>query len=199
MKNKVLVIITTMIPANQSFSNALVEKFIEYYKQKNPQDEFIWLNLNKEAMAQISLTVDNFGTYFNENDSQKYIDQLKEVNKIIIAAPMTNFNYPAVLKNYFDHILVANKTFSYKYYKKGESIGLLTHLKVQILTTQGAPLGWYPWGNHTTMIEGIWKFVGAQVCKPIVIAGTKVNYFEKTTQDAIKDYDTQIKQAAENF
>lgn len=197
--NKVLLIVTSMVAPDKSFSYGLAQKFVEYYKQKNPDDQIIELNLNQVEMAQKTLTQQNFANFFNSEDSDFYIDQLKNVNKVIIATPMTNFNYPAVLKNYLDHVLVADKTFSYKYSKKGDAIGLLKHLKVQLLTSQGAPFGWYPWGNHTEMLKGTWEFVGAQVCEPILIAGTKVDYKDKTVQDAINDYDAQIKQAAQSF
>ena len=197
--NKVLVLKSSMIQEEKSFSIHLLKKFLEYYKQKNPQDEIIELDLNDIPISSKTLTVHNFNSFFNEEDSDKYINQLKEVNKVIIASPMTNFNYPASLKNYLDHILVANKTFSYKYTKKGEAKGLLPHLKVQLLTTQGAPFGWYPWGNHTEMLRGTWEFVGAQVVEPLLIAGTKVDYGQKTPIDAINDYDEKIKKAAELF
>ncbi|WP_027124093.1 FMN-dependent NADH-azoreductase [Mycoplasmoides pirum] len=197
--NKVLVIKSSMIQESKSFSISLLNSFLKYYKQKNPNDEIIELDLNNEMMSNKNLNVNNFGTFFNQEDSDKYINQLKEVNKVIIASPMTNFNYPATLKNYLDHILVADKTFSYKYTKKGEAKGLLPHLKVQLLTTQGAPFGWYPWGNHTEMLKGTWEFVGAEVVEPLLIAGTKVDYFQKEPSAAIHDYDEKIKLAAEKF
>ncbi|WP_033160139.1 FMN-dependent NADH-azoreductase [Mycoplasmoides alvi] len=196
---KVLVIKSSMIAEEKSFSIHLLNKFLEYYKLKNPNDEIIELNLNHLPISSKTLTTNNFDSFFNEEDSDKYISQLKEVDKVIIASPMTNFNYPASLKNYLDHILVANKTFSYKYSKKGEAKGLLPHLKVQLLTTQGAPFGWYPWGNHTEMLRGTWEFVGAHVVEPLLIAGTKVDYAQKLPIDAINDYDDKIKKAAEMF
>lgn len=58
-------------------------------------------------------------------------------------SPMTNFAPAPVLRNFIDHIMVADHTFSYKYSKKGEAIGLVTNLKTQIITVQGAPYGWY--------------------------------------------------------
>lgn len=199
MSNKVLVIKSSPVPKEKSFSLHLLDKFLEYYKHKNPNDEIIEVELNELPMAQKTLTVSNFKDYFNETDTDHYVNQLKEVTKVVVVAPMTNFNYSAVLKNYLDHILVADKTFSYKYSKKGDAIGLLPHLKVQILATQGAPFGWYPWGNHVANLTGTWEFVGAKVTEPVLIAGTKVDYFGKSPADAIKDYDDKIRKAAEAF
>jgi|GEM_PF-505445 len=141
MANKVLVINSSMIDEKASFSVALTKTFVKFYQEANPKDEIIHLNLNDLPMASITLTTRNFNNFFNQEDSDKYIDQLKSVNKLIFVTPMTNFNVTSMTKNYLDHVLVANKTFSYKYSKQGDAVGLLTKLKVQILATQGAPYG----------------------------------------------------------
>ncbi|AGM25272.1 FMN-dependent NADH-azoreductase [Spiroplasma chrysopicola] len=200
MSKKILVINGTVSPEKTSYSIALTKRFIKHYQTLNPQDEFIYLDLNKTAMALKTLTVDNFGTFFNAEDTDFYVDQLKSVDKVIISCPMNNFNVSGLVKNYFDHILVADKTFSYKYSKKGDAIGLLPHLKVQILTTQGAPYGWYLWGNHTEYLRGTWEFVGAQVNEPILIAGTKVSPMKELTPEQLVDqYDEQIQKAVKTF
>ncbi|AXK51478.1 FMN-dependent NADH-azoreductase [Spiroplasma alleghenense] len=174
MKNKILVINGSVSPIEKSFSVALTNLFIDEYKKNDPEAEFIHLDLNTNEMAGKTLTRENMGTYFNEKDSMAYIEQLKDVNKVIIGCPMNNFNVSGIVKNYLEHVLLANQTFSYKYSKKGDAIGLLKHLKVQILTTQGAPFGWYLFGNHTEFLKGTWEFMGAQVNSPVLLAGTKV-------------------------
>lgn len=143
MINKVLVIRSSMISKELSYSESLVSRFIKYYRQFHPTDTIIELDLNQIAMASVTITQNNFASYFNEKDSDYYINQLKSVNKVVYTTPMTNFNVTGMTKNYLDHILVPGKTFDYKYTKNGEARGLLSHLKVQILATQGAPYGWY--------------------------------------------------------
>ena len=170
---KVLVILGTISPIEKSFSIALTNKFIEKYQELNPNDEIINLDLNTEQMALKTLSRNNSSDFWNEDDAMKYINQLKKVDKVIISSPMNNFSVSSLVKNYLDHILLANETFSYKYSKQGDAKGLLDHLKVQILTTQGAPLGWYPFGDHTNFLKGTWEFVGAKVNEPILLAGTK--------------------------
>ncbi|AHI52850.1 FMN-dependent NADH-azoreductase [Spiroplasma culicicola] len=200
MSNKVLVITGTVSAPEKSFSMALTNKFVEEYKALNPNDEIINLDLNNEAMAAITITRDNFGTYFNENDALKYINQLKEVNKVIIASPMNNFNVSTLIKNYLDHILLADQTFSYKYVKKGDAVGLLDHLKVQILTTQGAPYGWYLFGDHTAYLKGTWEFTGATVNEPILFAGTKIAPISTMNpKEAFLTIEDKIKEVVKNF
>ncbi|WP_375316788.1 FMN-dependent NADH-azoreductase [Spiroplasma endosymbiont of Virgichneumon dumeticola] len=200
MSNKVLVIKSSPITKEKSYSTALVNRFVKYYREFHQEDEIIELDLNEIDMSKKNINTHNFNEYFNETDSDFYINQLKSVQKVIFVSPMINFNISPIGKIYLDHILVANKTFSYKYQKKGDAIGLLDNLKVQILTTQGAPFGWYPWGNHTEYLRGTWNFVGAKVVEPILVAGTKVKpEGDLTPEQLIDKYDTKIKSAAKEF
>lgn len=96
---------------------------------------------------------------------------------------MINFNIPVTLKNFIDHIAIANKTFSYKYSKKGDAIGLLNNLDVQIIATQGAPLDWYPFASHYKFLEGFWNFVGANVKESIIIHSVKIVENIKKTKE----------------
>ncbi|WP_342277114.1 FMN-dependent NADH-azoreductase [Spiroplasma endosymbiont of Nebria brevicollis] len=200
MSNKVLVIKSSPITKEKSYSIALVNHFVKYYCEFHPEDEIIELDLNEIAMSKKNINTHNFNEYFNKDDSDFYINQLKSVQKVIFVSPMINFNISPIGKTYLDHILVPNKTFSYKYQKKGDAIGLLDNLKVQILTTQGAPFGWYPWGNHTEYLRGTWNFVGAKVVAPILVAGTKVKpESDLTPEQLIDKYDVKIKAAAKIF
>ncbi|MGY6172121.1 FMN-dependent NADH-azoreductase [Candidatus Mycoplasma pogonae] len=197
---RVLVIRSTFVPSEKSFSDGAVDLFLKYYQTKNPEDEIIELNLNDVSAGTISMTSYNFANFCNPEDSFQYIEQLKSVDKVIFATPMTNFNVSAVAKNYLDHIAVPDHTFSYKNSPNGEAKGMLTHLKVQIITSQGAPLGWYPWGNHTRLLSGIWQYLGAQVSEPILIAGTKVGEATTLGRDGyLATFKTMIQMAAEKF
>ncbi|MBN0919134.1 FMN-dependent NADH-azoreductase [[Mycoplasma] gypis] len=196
---KILVIISSINPEEKSISTKLAKTFVELYSQDH-EAEFEFLNVNDLKMSNTTLSSQNFSGFFNEEDSDKYINQLKNVDKVIVSAPMYNFNVPATLKNYLDHVLVANKTFSYKYSKKGDAIGLLDHLKVQILATQGAPYGWYLWGNHVKYLEGTFEFVGAKINKSILIDGTKLKEnAELSPADFVEKHIKEIKEAVKSF
>lgn len=199
--NSLLVINGSPSESNKSYSKALTDLFLKKYHDKYPEDKITILDLNTIDMAQITLNNSNASTFFNETDSLKFIKQLKEANKVICVSPMNNFNISGLLKNYLDHVLLANETFSYKYSKKGDAIGLLPHLSVQIITTQGAPLGWYHWGNHTAYLEGTWKFVGAKINEPsLCLAGTKISPLkDETPEIAAKTLEEQINKALKTF
>ena len=201
LKKRVLVIVSTMIPLDKSYSYTLVKKFLSYYIKKNKEDEITVLNLNDTNMAHTILNSHNFGPkFFNKEDSEDLINNLRQFDKLIFSTPMTNFNISTIAKNYLDHILVADKTFSYKYSKKGRAIGLLTHLRVQILTTQGAPMGWYKWGNLGKYLYGTWKFMGCDVLKPLTIGGTKIPFARTISiKEFINQYEKKIKKLAYKF
>ncbi|ENY54056.1 Acyl carrier protein phosphodiesterase [Metamycoplasma alkalescens 14918] len=197
---KVLVLYSSPLNKGKSISGFATKKFIEEYKKNNPDDEIKELNLNDLEMAQTGMNANNFSNFFDEEFSNKYIEMLKSIDKLVISAPMINFNVPSVLKTFIDRVAVANKTFSYKYSKKGGAIGLLDHLKVQIIATQGAPLGWYLWTNHISYLEGVWDFLGAKIAKSILIDGTKVEPFiSLTNEEIIAQKADLIKKAAADF
>ncbi|MGX9394992.1 FMN-dependent NADH-azoreductase [Mycoplasma sp. 1781] len=196
----VLVLYSSPISKEKSVSSAITKSFVEEYKKINKNDEIVELDLNELEMATHPMNSNNFSDFFNDELSGRYIDILKKTNKLIISAPMINFNVPAVLKNFIDRICVANKTFSYKYAKKGSSIGLLSNLKVQIIASQGAPCDWYPWASHISYLEGIWNFLGAEVSETLLIDATKVEPFNSySIEQIIKNKINKIKERVMNF
>ncbi|QJR43858.1 FMN-dependent NADH-azoreductase [Mycoplasma miroungirhinis] len=198
---KVLIINASPIAKQLSISYGMAEIFKKAYLAANPEDQVEELDLNEVEMAHKTLDCKNMGPeYWNEEDSNKYIEQLKNTDKVIFVAPMTNFNISALARNYLDHVLVADKTFSYKYSKDGDAVGLLSHLKVQILATQGAPFGWYLWGSHTALLKGTFQFVGAKVKEPLMIDGTKTPIYAGWTRDQILEkHKDRIIDAASKF
>lgn len=198
--SKVLVLNGSVISSEKSNSLEMARVFLEEYKKVNPKDEIIELNLNKLVVGTNTLTTETFGTYWNEDEGMKYINQLKEVDKVLVIAPMYNFHVSGMLKNYIDHVALANQTFSYKYATKGASIGLLDKLKVQILATQGAPKGWYPWGDHTAYLKGTWEFLGSTVAEPILLAGVKVEPLgTQSPKEIVSTIIPQLIEAAKKF
>lgn len=196
---KLLIINGSPSPRERSYSGSVTDLFLKKYAHVHPHDELIYLDLNDLPIAHQTLDRHNSDVYWKE--TLPYIEQLKQVDKVICVSPMNNFNISGLMKNYLDHILLANQTFSYKYSKKGDAIGLLPHLKVQIITTQGAPLGWYPFGNHTANLEGTWKFVGAKINQPsLLLAGTKVSPLkDESPNEAAKTLLPEIEKAVKTF
>ncbi|MEA4115544.1 FMN-dependent NADH-azoreductase [Mycoplasma sp. 744] len=169
---KILTINGSIISDSISWKTNL--KLIEKIKKNNPEAEVQIIDLNNTELAKTIISANNFANFWENVNSDYYIDLLKSVDLLVINTPMINFSYSILVKNFIDAIAVANKTFSYKYSKKGDAIGLLNNLKVIIVASQGAPLGWYPFANHISNLEGIFNFLGVREIKSLLIDGTKV-------------------------
>ncbi|NQZ65848.1 MAG: FMN-dependent NADH-azoreductase [Mycoplasmatales bacterium] len=199
MKTVVLYASPTREMPGGSISTKLAEKFLVEYRKNFPNAEILEFDLNKEEIGIKTLTADKLVTkeFFSEATTKKFIELLKSANHLIVSSPMINFNVPAVLKNFLDHVAVANQTFRYKYDGDGESEGLVTNLTVQILCTQGAPKGWYPFGDHVAYLKGTFEFLGMKVNQPILVDGTKTKSFgQKSVEENLSEYSNQISKAA---
>lgn len=173
---KVLVI-ESYLSNEFSLSEYATSKFVEEYKKRNPNDEIIILDLNNEEKMQTILSKNNFASFWNE-DSERYIDLIKSCDKIVISTGMINFSISPLLKNFFDHVLVANKTFKYKYEEKGKSVGLLdSNKKVQLIMAQGSFKNWYEFSAFDDYLIHLLKFMGIprENINVLLFDGTKTN------------------------
>ncbi|WP_036464964.1 FMN-dependent NADH-azoreductase [Mycoplasmopsis sturni] len=197
---KVLFLQGSVIPNDKSYSSQVLLEFQKKYKAAHPEDQIEFVNLNDTKFASTSLTANNFATFWNDVDSDFWIQKLKDVDKVVISTQMINFGPAAVVKNFIDGIAVANKTFSYKYSKKGEAKGLLDHLSVMVIASQGAPKDWYQWGSHIQWLKGTWNFLGAKKVDSIEIYGTKVEPINQMTpQELASSLEEEIQQKAQTF
>ncbi|WP_337903457.1 FMN-dependent NADH-azoreductase [Mesomycoplasma ovipneumoniae] len=199
----ILVLKSSVNEKKGSYSSTLSDLFVKFYREINPEDQIEVLDLNKFEIANINLTEKNFsdGSFYQNAQAEFWIDKLKKVDKVVFSTSMTNFNYSATTKNFFDAITIPNQTFSLNK-ETGEYHGLLDNIKnVQILTAQGAPIGWYPFGNHTALIKQIFEFLGAKiVSSPFVLAGTKVAPANQLSiSDFVEQHRDEIKKLAQNF
>lgn len=186
---KILVIRTSpnMDGANGSLSSKLTDKVLASI---NSEFEIIDHNLDKESYFKEIMTSDNFSNYFDEK-SDALIKELFDSDIIIFSTPTINFGIPALLKNYFDKVLQASKTFKFKYDNgKGGSKGLLEEMNKRaiIINTQGSPTDWYPFTSTISQIEGCLKFIGINDLKTIIIHGTKTREMSSKTHEELIKY-----------
>ncbi|WP_027333989.1 FMN-dependent NADH-azoreductase [Mycoplasma elephantis] len=189
---KILFIKSSIANDDNSVSTQLLKAFEKKYEEKNPKDEIYWLDLNNEDL--IAITNKNSISYFNQK-ADSYINQLKEIDKLVVAAPMYNFNIPATLKIYIDMIAQANKTFTYKYAGKNKSKGLLENLTVEIITSQGAPVDWYEWADISKYLTNFFKFLGTKIHGTINFYGAKLTDFNIKNLN----FNELVKKDAETF
>jgi FMN-dependent NADH-azoreductase len=147
----------------QSYSMAVAKEFIETYKQNNPNDEVVHLDLYTENIPQIDVDVFSgwgklrSGKAFDELSAEEKAkvsrlnelsDQFVSADKYVFVTPLWNFSFPPVMKAYLDAVAVAGKTF--KYTEQGP-IGLLTDKKALHIQARG---GFYSEGPAAQMEMG---------------------------------------------
>ncbi|MBE3571235.1 MAG: FMN-dependent NADH-azoreductase [Bacillales bacterium] len=146
---KVLYITAHPHDETKSYSMAVGKAFIETYKEVNPNDEVIHIDLYKENIPQIDADVFSgwgklqSGKGLEELSAEEKAkvgrlaelsDQFVAADKYVFVTPMWNFSFPPVMKAYIDAVAVAGKTF--KYTEQG-SVGLLTDKKALHIQASG--------------------------------------------------------------
>ena len=137
--SKVLYVKANIKNEGESRTFKVSDSFVEEYKKNNPEDEIITLDLYKENID--FLRVDDLGKLFGPKDEEsknnsilKYAYQFADADKYIIAAPMWNLSFPAILKAYIDYVSVSGITF--KYTAEGP-VGLLNNKKAVHIVYRG--------------------------------------------------------------
>ena len=137
--SKVLYIKANIKNEGESRTFKVSDSFVEEYKRNNPEDEIITLDLYKENID--FLRADDLGKLFGPKDEEsknssilKYAYEFAAADKYIIAAPMWNLSFPAILKAYIDYVSVSGITF--KYTAEGP-VGLLNNKKAVHIVSRG--------------------------------------------------------------
>lgn len=163
--SKLLYIKANPKPNNVSRTFRISEEFIKTYKEKNPQDEVITLDLYKENIHH--LTLEDINDIFSQKGEDaekhqvlKYAYEFASADKYVVAAPLWNLSIPAILKSYIDYISVTGVTF--KYTENGP-VGLCHGKKVVHIVARGGgyseePLSSYEMGDR--YLRTIFGFLG---------------------------------------
>lgn len=111
-----------------SYSMAVGNAFIESYRQANPSDQVVHLDLYKTNIPQIDVDVFSgwgklrsgaaFDTLSADEKAKvgrlnELVEQFVAADKYVFVTPMWNFSYPPIMKAYLDSVCVAGKTFKY--------------------------------------------------------------------------------------
>lgn len=110
-------------PDHDSISKNIALRFVDTWKQKRPEDEYIYRDVGVNPPDFI--TQDWIGAVFTPEDnrspaqkerlalSDKLISEVAAADVILISSPMYNYGMPAQLKAWFDQIVRINKTFDF--------------------------------------------------------------------------------------
>ncbi|MDK0571021.1 FMN-dependent NADH-azoreductase [Clostridium perfringens] len=169
--SKVLYIKANIKNEGESRTFKVSDSFVEEYKKNNPEDEIITLDLYKENID--FLRADDLGKLFGPKDEEsknnsilKYAYQFADSDKYIIAAPMWNLSFPAILKAYIDYVSVSGITF--KYTAEG-SVGLLNNKKAVHIVSRGGGYDNSPYEMGDRYLRTILGFFGIKDIETIAI------------------------------
>lgn len=169
--SKVLYVKANIKNEGESRTFKVSDSFVEEYKKNNPEDEIITLDLYKENID--FLRADDLGKLFGPKDEEsknnsilKYAYQFADSDKYIIAAPMWNLSFPAILKAYIDYVSVSGITF--KYTAEGP-VGLLNNKKAVHIVSRGGGYDNSPYEMGDRYLRTILGFFGIKDIETIDI------------------------------
>ena len=169
--SKVLYVKANIKNEGESRTFKVSDSFVEEYKKNNPEDEIITLDFYKENID--FLRVDDLGKLFGPKDEEsknnsilKYAYQFADADKYIIAAPMWNLSFPAILKAYIDYVSVSGITF--KYTAEGP-VGLLNNKKAVHIVSRGGGYDNSPYEMGDRYLRTILGFFGIKDIETIAI------------------------------
>ncbi|MCX0378856.1 FMN-dependent NADH-azoreductase [Clostridium perfringens] len=169
--SKVLYIKANIKNEGESRTFKVSDSFVEEYKKNNPEDEIITLDLYKENID--FLRHDDLGKLFGPKDEEsknnsilKYAYEFADADKYIIAAPMWNLSFPAILKAYIDYVSVSGITF--KYTAEGP-VGLLNNKKAVHIVSRGGAYDNSPYEMGDRYLRTILGFFGIKDIETIAI------------------------------
>jgi len=176
----------------RSRSRKVADAFIETYRQSNPDDEIVTIDLFEKNLPPFDgLTVQAKYTILHGQQHspaeaeawrpvEELIDEFTSADKYVLATPMWNFALPYRLKHYIDLLVQPTYTFSYSP-EKGYA-GLVTGRPIVVIHASGgdysapeaAPLDHER--SYLTQILGFIGFADIQsiVVQPTVMAGPEV-------------------------
>lgn len=200
--SKVLYIKANVKPEGASRTFRISDSFVEQYREQNPNDEIIILDLYKEGIG--FLTAEDLNSVFGPKTDQsknhpilKYAYQFAEADKYIIAAPMWNLSIPAILKAYIDYVCVTGITF--KYTAEGP-VGLCQGKKAVHIVTRGGgysegPAAAYEMGDR--YLRTIFAFLG--IIDFTTISADKLDVIGEDVEAIVKNAIEKAEEKAKNF
>lgn len=163
MKN-VLRIQTSLFGANGQ-SSKLADRFIDDFRKEHGELRVVTRDLAAEPIP--ALTLERFQALIAKPEersaeqqsvvdfSDALIAELKAADVIVFAVPMYNFNIPAALHNYFDHLARAGVTF--RYTADGPE-GLIKGKQVAVVIARGGNYG--EDHSQTAFLRQFLSFIG---------------------------------------
>ena len=187
-----------------STSRKLTSDFIEKWKARHPGGTVVHRDLARTHLPFVDLPW--IGGAFTPPEahatevkaaikvSDDLVSELKTADHIVIGTPLYNFNVPAILKAYIDHIVRVGVTFTMNYE------GLVLGKKATIIVTSGSDFSpgtpYESFNQAVPYLRQILGFIGITNVN-VVLAGRSlsVDTGEMTLSDFTRQFSEQLQSA----
>lgn len=200
--SKVLYIKASAKAEGESRTVRISDSFIEAYKDKNPNDEIIELDLYEAGIEFLPKgKVMELRASAAESDKNhpilKFAHQFVAADKYVLAEPIWNLGVPAILKAYIDYVAVGGITFTYT--EKGPQ-GLCSNKKAVNFITRGGDYSSEPMDSlemADKYLRNIFGFMGIRDFT--TIATDKLDVITENTEELIEKAIAKARELASAF
>ena len=168
--------------------NSIMEKYkdfsleeLDLYKEYIPRPKFSYFSsrstlVNTDALLKLTVQEQN-----DVQQMSKLCDQFVTASVYVVASPMWSLSFPAVLKDYIDCIIQAEKTITFN---NNKPKGLLNDRPRTFIFVQssGADIPWLMkpiLDKGLNYVEDIVKFIGISKFDELLVDGTGTTETEK--------------------
>lgn len=202
---RTLLVVEASPRGEQSMSRGLTERFVEAWRRNNPGGQVVSRDLTQTALPFV--TMPWLKAYFTPPDhhtpemkeqlrlSDELVAELLSADDLAIGTPVYNYNVPAVLKAYVDHIVRKGKTLGFA----GE--GLVHGKKCTLLMasggvyTEGSPIRDRDIATHYLRL--ILKVMGIEDVTVVAGGNAKaVDMGELSREAFLSKLDSEVRAAA---
>lgn len=179
------------LSTTSQIANAFLDEYEKHHHMKIKRIDLIDYKL-PELDREIRRKDDSPETHEKIQRRNEALNDFLNAEIVVIAAPIWNFSYPAVLKTWIDAIVVSNKTF--KYTPEGP-IGLAGEKKVLLIQTSSSKYSKRPHLNFgLNHLEYIMKFMGINHFESILAEG-----LSKRREEVQKEKIDEARELARKF
>lgn len=200
--SKVLYIKANAKGEGESRTFQIADSFIKEYKQLNPQDEVIGLDLYDLDIPFLPKgKLNEMHEAVMQKDKNhpvlKFAYQFADADKYVIAEPIWNLGLPAILKAYIDCVAISGITFTYT---DNGPVGLCHNKKAINIITRGGDYSAEPMESlemADKYLRNIFGFMG--ITDFTTIATDRLDIVTEDTTALLNDSFERAKTAAPSF
>lgn len=196
------------LSASKTVGRAFVNKFLEKHKEfileeldlyqcHIPRLEYEYFEKRNCMIKEEDFSKLNEKQQEEVHKIVKLVDQFKEADLYVIAAPMWSLSFPAPLKEYIDCIVMDGKTIKIS---ENKMEGLLNDKPRAMVYIQssGAPIPWMLrsiFNKGLDYVRDIMKYMGIKKFEELLVDGT--GFTEEERREAIEEANKEVNKLIE--